>query len=186
MGRERTIERTAETGEERLYARFSEDIGLYVSMVLRDDAVVSIRLSREEPREEHGTDHPYLSRVIKHLHTGEDDLKDIPVDIQASPFHRQVLDALRDIPPGEVMTYGEVAGKLGHSRAARAVGSACARNPVPIIIPCHRVVPASRGLGNYSGGEGQDTKAAILTKEGALAKMKVLKRDQARTLDEHR
>jgi methylated-DNA-[protein]-cysteine S-methyltransferase len=172
MDRKRTTERTAEAAEERLYARFSEDLGLYVDMVLRDDAVVSVRLSREEPTEEHGTYHPYLTRVIKHLSTGEDDLKDIPVDIQASPFHRQVLDALRDIPPGEVMTYGEVARKLGHPRAARAVGSACARNPVPIIIPCHRVVPASGRLGNYSGGEGQDTKAAILRKEGALGKMK--------------
>lgn len=172
MDRKRTTERTAEADEGRLYARFSEDLGLYVNMVLRDDAVVSVRLSGEEPTEEHGTDHPYLSRVIKHLSTGEDDLKDIPVDIQASPFHRQVLDALRDIPPGEIMTYGDVARKLGHPRAARAVGSACARNPVPIIIPCHRVVPASGRLGNYSGGEGQDTKAAILRKEGALDRMK--------------
>lgn len=148
------------------YARFSEDLGLYVDMVLRDDEVVSLSLSREEPSEPHGTDHPYLSRVIEHLSTGREDLRDIPVHLSVSAFDLEVLRALRDIPAGEVATYGEIAARLGRPRAARAVGSACARNPVPVIIPCHRVVPASGGLGNYSGGEGWDTKAAILRKEG--------------------
>jgi methylated-DNA-[protein]-cysteine S-methyltransferase len=98
------------------------------------------------------------------------------VSISVTPFEREVLNALREIPLGEVLTYGEVARKLGRPRAARAVGGACARNPVPIIIPCHRVVPASGGLGNYSGGAGSRTKVAILAKEGALDRVSKRKR----------
>ncbi len=154
-------------GTTRRYARFSEDLGLYVEMVLRDDEVVSLRLMEEEPAKPYGTEHPYLTKVMEHLSTGKEDLRDIPVHLSVSPFDLEVLYELREIPVGEVATYGEIAARLGRPRAARAVGSACARNPVPIIIPCHRVVPASGGLGNYSGGKGWDTKAAILRKEGA-------------------
>jgi O-6-methylguanine DNA methyltransferase len=161
--------RESEDGATIHYARFSEDLGLYVEMVLKDDEVVSLRMSSEEPERPYGTEHPYLTKVMGHLSTGKEDLRDIPVHLNVSPFDLQVLQALREIPPGEVATYGEIAARLGRPRAARAVGSACARNPVPIIIPCHRVVPASGGLGNYSGGEGWSTKAAILRKEGVSA-----------------
>ncbi len=160
-------ELTKEIEVERTYAMFSKDLGLYVQMALREDKVISVSLSDKKPEGPYGTDHPYLARVIEHLSSGGDDLRDIPVDLQVSGFQRKVLEALRSIPPGEVITYGEVARRIGRPRAARAVGSACARNPVPIIVPCHRVVPASGGLGNYSGGEGQGTKAAILERERA-------------------
>ncbi|MBI0583043.1 MAG: methylated-DNA--[protein]-cysteine S-methyltransferase [Methanomassiliicoccus sp.] len=153
-----------------LYARFSEDLGLYVNMALRENGVTSVSLTTEAPEASHGTDHPYLARMIEHLSSGEDDLRDIPVDLRVSPFDREVLVALREIPTGEVVTYGEVASRLGRPRAARAVGSACARNPIPLIIPCHRVVPAAGGLGNYSGGNGPATKAAILEREGVPGK----------------
>jgi O-6-methylguanine DNA methyltransferase len=151
-----------------LYARFSEDLGLYVNIALSGGEVSSVSMTRDEPREPHGADHPYLARIIKHLSSGKDNLRDIPVRLSVPPFDRAVLNALRDIPPGDIVTYGEVASRIGRPRAARAVGSACARNPVPIVIPCHRVVPATGGLGNYSGGNGPGTKETILEKEGAL------------------
>ena len=70
---------------------------------------------------------------------------DLPVDLRlaAAPFRRVVLDRLREVPRGETVSYGELAARAGNPKAARAVGSACARNPVPIVVPCHRVLPGS-------------------------------------------
>ena len=79
-------------------------------------------------------------------------------------FQRQVLTITADIPYGEVMTYGEIAAKLGKPGAARAVGGALGRNPMPIVIPCHRVVGSGRRLVGYTGG--LTTKAFLLGLEG--------------------
>jgi methylated-DNA-[protein]-cysteine S-methyltransferase len=73
---------------------------------------------------------------------------------------------MRRIPYGRTQTYGAIAAKLGAS--ARAVGTACGRNPLPIIVPCHRVVAAGGRLGGYSGAGGLDTKSSLLRLEGAL------------------
>ena len=69
-----------------------------------------------------------------------------------SPFSQQVREVVRAVPPGETVTYGEVAAKVGNSKAARAVGQVMARNPFCLFIPCHRVVPANRGIGFYRWG----------------------------------
>ncbi len=91
---------------------------------------------------------------------------DVPVDLGSrTPFHRQVLEHLLTIPKGEVRTYGQVAAAVGRPRAHRAVGSAVARNPVSLLVPCHRVVPAAGGVGNY--GSGPHRKEALLNREGA-------------------
>lgn len=92
----------------------------------------------------------------------------LPVDLSLmrSDFRRRVLQRLRKVRGGKVTTYGSLADAIGSPRAARAVGSACATNPVPIIVPCHRVVPAGGGLGNYGGGV--DRKRWLLEFEGAL------------------
>ena len=71
---------------------------------------------------------------------------------EGSEFRTKVLDALQEIPFGETRTYAQVAEMAGSPRAYRAVGTACAENPIPIFIPCHRVVPTSGGLGAYAGG----------------------------------
>ncbi len=83
------------------------------------------------------------------------------------PFRRTVLETLRrEVPWGETVTYGELAAMGGRPRAARAVGTAMASNPVPLVIPCHRVV-ASNGLGGYGGADGRpDLKRALLALEG--------------------
>ena len=95
---------------------------------------------------------------------------DLPLDLsQLTPFQRSVLQAARCIPSGTVWTYGQVAQAIGKPRASRAVGQALGRNPVPIIIPCHRVVAGDGSLGGYSGGGGVDSKKLPLRLEGALS-----------------
>ncbi len=92
-----------------------------------------------------------------------------PVDLtRVPPFERTVLQALRRIPAGQVRTYGEIARSLGKPTAARAVGTACARNPLPLLIPCHRVVRSDGKLGGYSMRGGVTLKRQLLEAEGAL------------------
>jgi len=93
---------------------------------------------------------------------------DLPVSLNhLTPFQRRVLEATMEISFGSVSTYGEMARNLGKDRAARAVGQALARNPIPIVIPCHRVLGSDGGLHGYSGGEGIRTKKFLLQLEGA-------------------
>ncbi len=92
-----------------------------------------------------------------------------PVDLQRlGPFEEEVLARLRRIPAGTVRTYQEVARAVGQPGAARAVGAACARNPLPLLIPCHRVVRTDGGLGGYSLRGGVALKRRLLEAEGAL------------------
>lgn len=152
----------------QMYVRFSEELGLYVEMTMRGDRVQRVNLADAPPAGIPEGDHPYLARILDHIATGRDDLRDIPLDLEVTPFERKVLDVLRQIPPGELVTYGDVARRLGQPSAARAVGNAVAKNPIPIIIPCHRVVPAAGGVGRYSAVGGSETKRRILEREGAL------------------
>jgi methylated-DNA-[protein]-cysteine S-methyltransferase len=92
---------------------------------------------------------------------------DLPVDLsRVTPFQRRVLLAARGVPAGRVVSYGELARRIGRPRASRAVGRALGANPVPIVIPCHRVVASGGGLGGYTGG--LDVKRRLLGLEGAL------------------
>lgn len=96
------------------------------------------------------------------------DLGSIDLDMGGVPeFHRRVYGVARAIPPGQTLTYGEVAARLGEPGAARAVGQALGRNPFAIIVPCHRVVAANGGLGGFSANGGAATKRRMLEIEGA-------------------
>src|SRR5260221_915236 len=90
---------------------------------------------------------------------------DLPLAPAGSPFELRVWQLMSDIPYGETRTYGELARDL--AAAPRAVGQACGRNPLPILIPCHRVLAADGRLGGYSGGSRADTKRRLLPLEGA-------------------
>lgn len=93
---------------------------------------------------------------------------DLPLAVRGTPFQLRVWQALQLIPAGQVLTYGELAKRLNTS--SRAVGNACRANPVPVVIPCHRVV-AKAGLGGYSGrlgGVEMDIKRWLLLHEGYL------------------
>ena len=89
---------------------------------------------------------------------------DLPLAPQGTIFYRRVWEHMLKIPYGEVETYGAVAKKI--SSAPRAVGGACGRNPIPIIIPCHRIVGAGGRLTGYTGADGIETKKALLRLEG--------------------
>jgi len=90
---------------------------------------------------------------------------DLPLKPQGTDFQMRVWVALQKIPYGHTKIYGEVASEL--ASGARAVGAACGRNPLPILIPCHRVVGAAGGLGGYTGGDGIETKRALLRLENS-------------------
>ena len=83
---------------------------------------------------------------------GERTAFDLPLDAGGTPFQRRVWQALTEIPYGSTSTYGEIARGLGRPRAARAVGGANNRNPLPVVVPCHRVIGAGGSLTGYAGG----------------------------------
>jgi methylated-DNA-[protein]-cysteine S-methyltransferase len=100
---------------------------------------------------------------------GDAEALDLPVDLGLvhAPFRRAVLETLHDtVGRGEVVTYGTLAERSGRPKAFRAAATACARNPVPIVVPCHRVLPSTGGIGNYGGGAAR--KKVLLELEGAL------------------
>ena len=88
---------------------------------------------------------------------------DIPIDVMGTAFQQRVWQALRDIPPGETRSYGELAAALGNPKASRAVGGANGANHVAVLIPCHRVIAADGGLGGYAYGT--EIKAELLRRE---------------------
>jgi methylated-DNA-[protein]-cysteine S-methyltransferase len=90
---------------------------------------------------------------------------DLPLALGGSRHQQQVWQAMQRIPYGETRSYGEVASELGS--APRAIGGACGRNPVAIIVPCHRILASGRAIGGYSGGAGLATKRSLLALEGA-------------------
>ncbi len=110
------------------------------------DAFSSAHLERSEDRLESAT-----SRIVAYL-ANEGPWPLLPIDVRATAFQMRVWDALRDIAPGRTMEYGELARAIGSPSAARAVARAVATNPIALLIPCHRIVPASGGVGGYRWG----------------------------------
>jgi methylated-DNA-[protein]-cysteine S-methyltransferase len=108
-----------------------------------------------------------IARITAHLEGRLDPLDDVVLDLDVAPFVRRVYDALVHVPPGRTTTYGELARAAGSSTgAARAVGRAMATNPVPLLVPCHRVLGGT-GLGGFSAHGGGSTKERLLRLEGA-------------------
>jgi AraC family transcriptional regulator of adaptative response/methylated-DNA-[protein]-cysteine methyltransferase len=100
--------------------------------------------------------------LVRHL-KGDLAYLDLPLDIRATAFQRQVWEYLRTIPYGETRSYQQVAAALGRPAAVRAVGRACGANPVALVVPCHRVVKRDGGLGGYRWGP--ERKAVLLGRE---------------------
>lgn len=98
------------------------------------------------------------------------DLASVALDLDGLPgFDRRVYELARSIPPGQTLSYGEIAARLGAPAAAREVGQALGRNPFPIIVPCHRVTAAGGRLGGFSAAGGAATKRRLLAIEEAHA-----------------
>ncbi len=116
-----------------------------------------------------------VAAVCALLDAGTGDLVDVPLEMSAVPeFDRRVYDVVRRIPPGQTLTYGEVANRLGAPGAAQAVGQALGRNPFPPIVPCHRVLAAGRKIGGFSARGGPRTKLRMLETEGVYLEQPTL------------
>ncbi len=109
---------------------------------------------------------PWLEALVRYL-DGRAASLDLPLDVQATAFQRQVWDALRAIPYGSTRSYQQVAAAIGRPDAVRAVAGACAHNPVALVIPCHRVVRSDGSLGGYRWG--LDRKRELLEQEALHA-----------------
>jgi methylated-DNA-[protein]-cysteine S-methyltransferase len=111
-----------------------------------------------------------IEEIVALLDGEPRDLSAVVLDMERVPeFNRRVYAVARAIPPGETLTYGEVAERIGERGAAQAVGQALGRNPFPIVVPCHRVLAAGGRLGGFSAPGGVATKRRMLEIEGAGA-----------------
>ena len=121
---------------------------------------------RREPEPDWIEDASTFAEAVKQLDqyfAGQRQSFNLPLNPSGTEFQRRVLDALQAIPYGETMSYKDIAERIGKPRAVRAVGAANGRNPIPIIIPCHRVIGSSGKLTGFGGG--LETKAALLRLE---------------------
>jgi O-6-methylguanine DNA methyltransferase len=109
--------------------------------------------------------HPLVSQILRFFDGRRVVFDDVELDLDwCTPFQRDVAEALRRVPWGETVTYGELAALAGHPNAQRAAGTFCAGNRFPLVLPCHRVVSAG-GIGSY-GSHGVEYKRRLLTLEG--------------------
>jgi methylated-DNA-[protein]-cysteine S-methyltransferase len=137
------------------------------NLVLVEDEGAIVAVHWAESRGGNGS--PLLTEAARQLDdyfAGKLTVFDLPLRPAGTAFERSVWAAMLDIPYGETRCYGDLAAAT--DSAPRAVGRACGRNPIPIIIPCHRVL-GKGWMGGYSGAGGLKTKEALLTLEGALA-----------------
>jgi methylated-DNA-[protein]-cysteine S-methyltransferase len=135
-----------------------------------DDVLIGIRLPNDPipVGDDRSGSTPVLQQTVTQLEeyfAGERTDFDIPMTFEGTEFQRQVWTELCRIPYGETISYGELACRVGRPNGPRAVGQANGRNPIPIIVPCHRVV-ASDGIGGYGGGLAM--KRALLAVEGIV------------------
>ena len=135
----------------------SQDHDLVLEGLARD---VSPRILRAPARLD------AVAREIEEYFAGRRRTFDVPLDLQLSDgFRRRILSHLPEISYGKTVSYAAIAKAAGNPKAVRAVGSACASNPLPVVVPCHRVVRSDGTMGQYVGGV--DAKRALLTLEGA-------------------
>jgi methylated-DNA-[protein]-cysteine S-methyltransferase len=144
-----------------------------LKLVASNRGLVGILWENDNPRRVRLTElveraeHPVLVQTEKELNeyfTGMRSGFTVPLDMGGTPFQRQVWEALLGIPFGETRTYGQLALQLGNPKATRAVGAANGRNPIAILVPCHRVIGHSGKLTGFAGG--LDAKAYLLKLEG--------------------
>lgn len=159
-------------------AVFDAPVGT-LTLVASDRGLVAILWPDDDPRRVPAVataslvedpDHPVLAETARQLAAylaGERTDFDLPLDLRGTDLQRAVWTSLAGIPCGETDTYGALARRLGRPRAARAIGAAIGRNPVSIVLPCHRVVGANGALTGFAGG--LDTKRWLLAHEAAIA-----------------
>lgn len=131
------------------------------------DALTRARVQRQHPGVAESAPPAFVAAAIQRIRAllegAHDDLADLPLDMQGVPeFHQRVYEVARAIPPGRVLTYGEVARRIGEPGASRAVGQALGLNPFAPVVPCHRVLAAGGRSGGFSAEGGANTKLRML------------------------
>jgi methylated-DNA-[protein]-cysteine S-methyltransferase len=141
----------------------------------RRELLEGLPVACEDLREDKGFLADLQQRIIAYFEGEPVDFRtDSKIDLSGmGPFGRKVLQTCRQIRFGRTTTYGELAGRIGHPGAARAVGSALAKNPIPLIVPCHRVLRSDGGLGGFSAPGGIATKQRLLHHEQAGSKTSI-------------
>lgn len=144
-----------------------------LKLVASDKGLVAILWQNERPNRVplaelvEDADHPILTKAEQQLNeyfAGKRKTFKLPLDMRGTPFQKNVWEALLVIPSGQTKSYGELAKQLGNPSASRAVGAAIGRNPISIVVPCHRVIGSSGKLTGFAGG--LETKARLLGLEG--------------------
>jgi methylated-DNA-[protein]-cysteine S-methyltransferase len=145
---------------------YAEPLGLYVIAEVDGKTVRAIEMTGKKPAfKAQGT--AFIKALENYFATGKDAFSPYSPDFTGmTPFRKKVMQELRKVPAGSTVTYGELASTAGSPGAARAVGNVMATNPVPLFVPCHRVV-ATSGLGGFSSG--LDAKRALLELESTKA-----------------
>lgn len=127
----------------------------FKEIILQDVNIVETELLRE------------VNNQIQEYFSGKRKIFDLPLAPQGTEFQQKVWNLLKEVPYGKTCSYKDIAGKIGNNKASRAVGMANNKNPIPIIIPCHRVIGANGKLVGYAGG--LEVKKKLLYLENALA-----------------
>ena len=161
-----------------LYYKFLGSPVGKLKLIASDDGLVAILWDNDRP---HGMppeeliaceSHPILAKTERQLEeyfAGKRQSFDLALDMRGTPFQKQVWEALLAIPFGETRSYGELAKQLGSPGASRAVGAANGRNPISIVVPCHRVIGASGKLTGFGGG--LENKAHLLSLESSETRL---------------
>jgi len=135
--------------------------------IAEEDFILQIEKQFKEPIYFAQNETTTAIRQVQDYLNGERTSFDLATNLSIlTKFQQQVLEATQQIPRGRIATYMDIARKIGNPKAVRAVGQALGRNPIPIVIPCHRVIASNGTLGGYSGGGGLETKAKLLRLEG--------------------
>ena len=133
-----------------------------IRLVFEDRVLARVEQARS--REEGGRVPEEILKPVIDCIEGRRDGAGIPVKLEGSEFQIKVWKALREVPPGQVISYSDLAKRAGNMRATRAAASACGQNPCAIIIPCHRIIRRDGGLGGFFWG--LDVKRILLSREG--------------------
>jgi len=149
-----------------------------LKLVASDKGLVAVLWENEDPLRVRlgkvvaGKEHPILDQAEQQLNqyfAGKRTSFSVPIDLRGTPFQIHVWEALLAIPFGQTRTYGELAKRLGNSQASRAVGAATGRNPISIIVPCHRVIGSTGKLTGFAAG--LQAKAHLLELEQAICNL---------------
>jgi methylated-DNA-[protein]-cysteine S-methyltransferase len=133
-------------------------------------AIIGVRLLKNKPSVMHISTNPLIREAciqFDEYFAGKRQIFDLPLSTDGTPFQQTVWAQLQEIPYGKTISYAQLAQAIHHPKACRAVGSANGKNPISIIIPCHRVIAANGSLGGYAGG--LDIKKQLLALEKAIS-----------------